>query len=208
MLGLPKSTELSRQLPKKAIYTRFGLNTAGRNRFDADISRITIVNEVSPSTVAIAPGESIKSFYVLLVALKHKKYDERLIGQLSKLIDQNMLFILDCDDKSQLAVYHGKVITSGWKPGERLTITLKGQDMDAVWQNIIMQVGDIYIEQGRTLDEQLAFDEQQSALEDEIDRLEKLAWKETQPKKKFELAQKINEFKEQLSEFGNESRCN
>lgn len=203
MLGLPRSTELSRQLPKKAIYARFGLNTAAKNRFDADISRITIVNEVSPTTMAIAPGDKIKSFYVLLVALKHKKYDERLIGQLSKLIDQNMLFILDSNDKSQLAVYHGKVITSAWKPGERLAIALKGQDMDAVWQNIIMQVGDIHIKQGRTLDEQLAVDGKQSALKEEIDRLEKLAWKETQPKKKFELVQKINDFKEQLSGLDN-----
>jgi len=203
MLGLPKSTELSRQLPKKAIYARFGLNTATRNRFDADISRITIVNEVSPTTIAIAPGEKIKSFYVLLVILKNKKYDERLIGQLSKLIGQNMLFILDCGDKSQLAVYHGKVITTGWKPGERLTIALRGQDMDIVWQNIIIQVGDVQIEQGRTLDEQLAVDDQQSALREEIERLEKLTWKETQPKKKFELAQKINDFKEKLSELEN-----
>ena len=53
MLGLPKATELSRQLPKKAIYAKFSMNTAAKNRFDADISRITIVNEISPSTVAI-----------------------------------------------------------------------------------------------------------------------------------------------------------
>ena len=39
MLGLPKATELSRQLPKKAIYAKFNMNTAAKNRFDADISR-------------------------------------------------------------------------------------------------------------------------------------------------------------------------
>ena len=96
MLGLPKATELSRQLPKKAIYAKFNMNTAVKERFDADISRITIVNEVSPTTVAIAAGEEVKSFYVLLVTLKRRNYDERVIGQLSRLIEQNMLFVLEC----------------------------------------------------------------------------------------------------------------
>lgn len=198
MLGLPKSTELSRQLPKKAIYARFGLDTAARSRFDTDISRITIVNEVSPMTMAIAPGEKIKSFYVLLVALKHKKYDERLIERLSKLIDQNMLFILDSDDKSQLAVYHGRVITSAWKPGDRLAVSLQGQDLDTIWHNIIMQVGNIHLEKGRTLDQQLSVNKSKAKLSAEIDRLEQLARKEIQPKKKFELVQKIQKFEKEL----------
>lgn len=35
MLGLPKSTEMSKQLPKKAVYAKFHLNTAAKekNRF-------------------------------------------------------------------------------------------------------------------------------------------------------------------------------
>ena len=41
MLGLPKTTEMSKQLPKKAIYTKFQMNTAAKEKIDADISRIT-----------------------------------------------------------------------------------------------------------------------------------------------------------------------
>ena len=44
MLGLPKSTEMSKQLPKKAVYAKFQMNTAAKEKIDADISRITIVN--------------------------------------------------------------------------------------------------------------------------------------------------------------------
>ena len=43
MLGLPQLTETSKQLPKKAIYTKFQMNTATKEKIDADISRITIV---------------------------------------------------------------------------------------------------------------------------------------------------------------------
>ena len=53
MLGLPKATELSKQLPKNAIYAKFQMNTAEKAKIDADISRITIVNEVSAEKVHI-----------------------------------------------------------------------------------------------------------------------------------------------------------
>ena len=51
MLGLPKSTEMSKQLPKKAVYAKFHLNTAAKEKIDADIFKITIVNEVTPDKI-------------------------------------------------------------------------------------------------------------------------------------------------------------
>ena len=201
MLGLPKSTELSRQLPKKAIYAKFSMNTAAKNRFDTDISRITIVNEISPQTVkAISATEEVPSIYVLLVSLKKKDYDERTIAQVFKLIDQNMLLVLDYQGEYRLAVYHTKLIQSDWQKAVDCTVQLKGLDLSAIWQNVITQIGNIEIEEGHSLEEQIAIDERQTKLQAEIDRLEKLARKETQPKKKFELVQRIQRIKEELSE--------
>ena len=56
MLGLPKATELNKQLPKNAIYAKFQMNTAEKAKREADISRITIVNDVSSAKVNIADG--------------------------------------------------------------------------------------------------------------------------------------------------------
>lgn len=197
MLGLPKSTELSRQLPKKAIYAKFSMNTAAKDRFDTDISRITIVNEISPQTVkAISATEEVPSIYVLLVSLKKKDYDERTIAQVFKLIDQNMLLVLDYQGEYRLAVYHTKLLQSDWKKPADCTVQLKGLDLSAIWQNVITQIGNIEIEEGHSLEEQIAVDERRAKLQAEIDRLEKLARKETQPKKKFELVQRIQRLKQ------------
>ena len=86
MLGLPKSTEMSKQLPKKAVYAKFQMNTAAKEKIDADISRIAIVNEISPDKINIPAGEEVKNFFVLLVTLKKKNFDEKNIAILSKLI--------------------------------------------------------------------------------------------------------------------------
>mgnify|MGYP000708272021 CR=1 FL=1 len=198
MLGLPKSTELNKQLPKNAIYAKFQMNTAEKAKIDADISKITIVNEVSADKVHIAVGEQVKSFFVLLVALKKKDFDDKTIITISKLIPQNMLLVLECGDEAKLVTYHTKLMQTEWKRKEELSVELKGLNLDAVWENIIIQIGGITVDQGNTLDEQIAADEHRQKIEKEIAKLEKQARSEKQPKKKFELAQKIKKFKDEL----------
>jgi hypothetical protein len=198
MLGLPKSTELSKQLPKKAIYLKFNMNTAAKDKFDADISRITIVSEISPATTTIAAGESISAIYVLLVSLKHKDYNEAIIAQLNRLINQSMVFVLECGTERRLAVYHTKLIQGEWQNADDCKLTLKGLNLDDVWNNIVVQIGSIDVETGNSLEEQIAVDEKRAKVLKEIERLDALARKEKQPKKKFELAQMINNLKTEL----------
>lgn len=198
MLGLPKATELHRQLPKKAIYAKFQMNTAAKEKIDADISRITIVNEISPAKMHIAEGERVKTFFVVQVALKKKKFDERTIATISKLIPQNMLLVLECGEEAKLAIYHTKLMQTTWQPKDSLSIEIKGQNLDVVWENIIVQIGGVQIESGHTLDEQITIDEKRTKLQYEIARLEKAARNEKQPKKKFELVQEINSLMKEL----------
>ena len=198
MLGLPKSTELNKQLPKKAIYAKFQMNPAEKAKIDGDISRITIVNEVSSDKLHIGEGEQVKSFFVLLVSLKRKDFAEKTIITISKLIDQKLLLVLECGEEAKLAVYHTKLMQTDWRATYTLSLEIKGLNMDAVWENVIVQVGGMTIDQGNTLDEQIAADERKAKLEKEITRLEKLARAEKQPKKKFELSQQINKLKKEL----------
>ena len=114
----------------------------------------------------------------------------------SKLIPQNILMVLEHEEEAKLAVYHTKLIQTEWMPKSELSVELKGFDLDAVWENIIIQVGGIRMEQGHSLDEQIALDEKRAKIQKEIDRLEKLARAEKQPKKKFELVQEIRKLKE------------
>lgn len=76
MLGLPKATELNKKLPKTAVYAKFQMDTAEKAKIDADISRITIVNEVSATKVNIASGEKVQAFFVLQVMLKRREFNE------------------------------------------------------------------------------------------------------------------------------------
>ncbi len=196
MLGLPKSTEMHKQLPKKAIYDKFHMDTAAKNKLDADISKITIVHEISPQTIHIPEGDKVKGIFVLLVSLKQERFDERNIVLLSRLIPQNILLVLEYGGKDKLAVYYKKLMQTEWKVLDEQKFELTGLDLDAVWQNIITSIGGIRIEAGRTLDEQLEMNEKRQKLKREILKYEKLVRKEGQPKKKYEYVQKLKKLQE------------
>ncbi|MGN1230464.1 MAG: DUF4391 domain-containing protein [Anaerotignum sp.] len=197
MLGFPKATECSRQLPKKAIYAKFNMDNVAKDKFDAEVSRIMIVNEVTPKTTTLAAGTEIQGFYVLQVSLKRRNFDSRVIAQLPKLIDQKMVLLLECGGEGQLAVYHGKLICSPWRPLPDCSLQLNGLDLDAAWESLITQIGGIQIESGNTLDEQIQINTQREQIAKEIARLEKLARRETQPRRKLELVRQIQKLKTQ-----------
>ena len=201
MLNLPKSTEMSKQLPKKAVYAKFQMNTAAKEKIDADISRITIVNEITPAKINIPAGEKVESFFVLLVALKKKDFDERTIVTLSKLIPQNILFVLEFEGQSKLAIYHTKLMQTDWKSTTEQKVELKGLNLDKVWENLIRSLECGVWNEELSLDENIALHEQQEKLQRQIIKLEKQARAEKQPKKKFELAGKVKKLKEELKQM-------
>ena len=198
MYGLPQSTEIKKQLPKKAIYAKFNMPTSQREHFDADIARIDIEVGVSKATVpALAEGEKIKEFYVLGIQLKRKEYDPKNILMLTKLLPHKMIFALHYEEEIQFAIYHTKLITSEWQliTHNSSIITLQGLNLDSVWDNIVKQIGHIEVQEGNTLTEQIKADEEQAKLLAQIKTLERKMANEKQPRRKREYFEQIKKLK-------------
>jgi hypothetical protein len=199
MLGLPKATELSRPLPKKAIFDKFKPAAADRQRFDTDIRRLAIVNEVSTATTKIPPGEKVSAFFAVLVSLKTPECDKKNIALLSKLIDQRMLFVLMYGEAARLAAYRAdKVLVSESKPLTEWKLPLTGLDLEAVWENAIAQIGGIDLAGGKDLDATIREADRQEKLLRQIATLEKKAMTERQPRKKWGLNEELKRLKAEL----------
>ena len=199
MLGLPKSTEISKQLPKKAIFDRFKPKPNERKLFDEQINRMSIVTEISPQTVAIKASADARAVYVVLVTLKTPECDKKNIALLSRLIDQRMLFVLAYGDTARLAAYRADtVLMSESKPLTELTLPLSGLDLEAVWENAIAQIGGIDLSGGKDLDAAIAESARREKLTKQIASLEAKAMKERQPRKKWEIAEEIKRLKIEL----------
>lgn len=199
MFGFPSSTEIKKQLPKKAIYAKFDMSASQRERFDADISRIDISAMVSSKTVpALSEGEEVKEIYLLNIQLKRKEYDAKNIVMLSKLISQKMVFALEYEEEVQFAIYHTKLISAAWTPVEEAKLLLSGLNLDSVWDNIVKLVGHIEVQEGNTLTEQIKADEEQAKLLAQIKLLERKMANEKQPRRKREYFEQIKNLKKIL----------
>ena len=200
MFQLPPATAINKPLYKKAVFEKFNLKTAERDRFDADISRMTLVARVSLTTVpALTKGKEIEGFYVLQVALKRKDYDTKNILMLQKLIPQKLIFALQFEEQAQFCIFHTRLQQSAWMPTDEAAITLQGLSLDDVWNNIVANIGGFDAQAEETIEEQIINREQREKLLRQIESLEKQCRTEKQTRKKYELHQQIQKLKEELN---------
>lgn len=198
MLGLPKNTEISKSIFKKNLYLKFNMNEAAKRSFDEDIAKVTIVNEVSPVSTNIAAGEEVSRFFVVHVVLKRESFSDKNIELLSKMIAQKMLFVLEYEGRAVLAVTEGKLLKTQWADIDSFTVPFEGLNLDAVWSKIVSVVLGGEWDDTLNIEENIEQHAELVQISKEILKLEKQIKNEKQPKKKFELVQKMKMLKEKL----------
>ena len=197
MYALPNSTLLSKQIPKKAIFEKFALPTAQRQRIDADIARIDIIARLAQDTLpAIADGKKVKDIYILSVSLKTKDYHPDSIKLLARLIPQRMLFVLCYQQQAQLAIIHEGLHISSTQ--DELRIPLNGLNLDALWEHLVVTIGDISLNTEQTLSERIQNKQEQERIIKEIEQLERKIDKEKSLGKQMQLRSQVNELKKRL----------
>lgn len=199
MFDLPKTSEIRKQLHKKLIYEKYAAELSGnkKDKFDADISRMIITNEISEASVNIKATEEISAIFVIQIELKRREYDDKNVIMISKLFGQKLLIVLHYKDAYQLAIYETRLLKSDWK-NEEISLKLNGLDLGSVWDNFVTQVSGIDVQAGNTLVEQISVEAEKEKLRKQIADLELKARKEVQSKKKFEMVQRIQQYKERL----------
>lgn len=199
MLNLPEITELQKPLPKSQIYKKFQFSNAQQTKFDADISRMDIVNQVSTNTIpAIREGEKIKSFCVLNVTLKNKNYDIKNIEKISKIIPQNLVFALQYEEEIQLAVFCEKIFTTDWMHETKAKLELKGFNFDEVWENIIRQIEGGEWDSNLSLSENIELKEKKEKLQKKIEALKNKMKTEKQFNRQIEIKAEIRRLEEMI----------
>lgn len=148
----------------------------------------------------IKATEATSAIFVLQVELKRKGYDDKNIIMISKLFGQKLMSVLHYENKYQLAIYETRLLKSDWKNEEEISLKLNGLDLGSVWDNFVTQVLDINVQAGNTLEEQINVEAEKEKLQKQIVDLELKARKEVQSKKKFEMVQCVDLYKERFKD--------
>lgn len=201
MIDFPESTKTNRRIPKEAFYKHLSLSTALKSKFVSDISRIVAENSLTKENLNLVKDSEIKEILLISIELKKQDYDQRIIESISKGNPHKLVFLISYEDQRQLAVYYQKLYLTEWMPKNKVELHLFGDSLDNIWSGLVRQVAigpDVQSSSNLSLDDQLGRLDEIKLLQQQIQKLEKAAWGETQPKKKFALYQDLKKHKEQL----------
>ena len=207
MIDFPASTIVRRRLPKEAFYKRLPLTAALKQKFVSDVDRITVENSLTKGNLNLAKDSEINEILLLSISLKKQDFDGKIVEAIARQNPHKLIFMLVYDDERQLAVYHSKLYRTKWMKENNLSLTLAGNTLDEIWDDLVRQIAvsseAVLKQEGQTIDEQLKTQDEIDRLNTLIKRIEAAAWKEQQPKKKFELYTRLQEYKKQLEEITN-----
>lgn len=218
MIGLPKSTEFNRRIPKKKFYENISVSPTLKRVFIDQIKVIYWRNKVAATTMNLAAGDTVTELEIFEVKLNGQQLDESVLRQIDKEIPYHILFLLEYDGKYQAWTAYKEAAASGsnafkvgtyyhtdWLPEEELPLKVEGLSVDKVYENFVRQIaGDaLRSEEGKTesLKESVERDNRRQKLEKQIAALQTKVRKEKQLNKQVQLNAELKKLKKELEEL-------
>ena len=213
MLGLPKSTEFNKRIPKQKFYDNLNVSPALKRSFIDQIKVIYWANKIATATLNLAEGKNVTEIEVFEVRLNVPTLDEAVLKQIDREIPYHILFIMEYEDKYK-AVIGYKEESSGntafkvncyysteWMNADALPLKLEGLSVDSVYENFVRQIAGNALAastSGETLKASVDRDENRQALQTQIVKLQKKIKSEKQLNKQMELNAQLKTLKKEL----------
>ena len=113
MIGLPKSTEFNRRIPKQKFYENLTVSPTLKRVFVDQIKVIYWRNKIAATTMNLAAGETVTEIEIFEVKLTEPKLDESVLRQIDKEIPYHIVFLLEFDGKYQAWMAYKEAMASG-----------------------------------------------------------------------------------------------
>lgn len=205
MINFPESTVVRRRIPKEAFYKHLPLTPSLKAKFVSDVGSIIVLNSLTKENLNLAKDSEIKEIMLLMINLKKQNFDGKILEAIARQNPHKLVFLLVYEDIYQLAVYRGRLYSTEWMNESDIALTLSGDNLDGIWDDLVRQVAissqELLERDDQTVDEQLKDQNEIDRLKKLIRKTESAAWKEQQPKKRFELYTRLQDYKNQLEEI-------
>lgn len=104
MLGLPKSTEFNKRIPKQKFYENIAVTPAMKKAFVEQIRIIYWRNKIAATTLNLAAGEQVTEIEVFEVRLSAPDLDESVLRQIDREIPYHILFLLEYEGRYRAVI--------------------------------------------------------------------------------------------------------
>lgn len=215
MLGLPKSTEFNRRIPKQKFYENLTVSPALKRSFVEQIRGIWWCNKIASTTMNLAAGDVVTEIEVFEVCLSAPQLNEAVLRQIDKEIPYHILFLLEYEGKYQAWTAYKETAGSGanafkvgsyyhtdWLEESALPLKLDGLNTDQVYENFVRQIaGEALSGVGKTLKESVKRATRRQELKKQIAALQIKVRREKQLNKQVQLNMKLKLLKKELEEL-------
>jgi hypothetical protein len=213
MLGLPKTTDFNRRIPKQKFYDNLSVTPAIKRIFIDQIKIIYWRNKIAASTMNLAGGQAVTEIEVFEIQLNQPSLNEAVLKLIDKEIPYHILFLLTYEDKVQAWIGYKEATASStgafkvnryyhteWMPLDKLQLPLAGLNLDAVYENYVRQIaGDaLNADSGESLKEAVEQEKKKQELEKKIAALEAKIRKEKQFNRQLEMNAVLKKIKKEL----------
>jgi hypothetical protein len=215
VLGLPKSTEFNKRIPKQKFYENLTVTPALKRVFIDQIKVIYWRNKIATTTMNLAAGDTVTEVEVFEVRLASPQLDVSVLRQIDKEIPYHIVFLLEYDGKHQAWTAYKETASSGnnafrvgtyyhtdWLLEADLPLKIDGLNIDKVYENFVRQIaGDVLqTENNESLKESVERDAKRQLLEKQISALQAKVRKEKQLNKQVQLNAELKKLKKELED--------
>lgn len=217
MIGLPKTTEFNKRIPKQKFYENLDISPTLKRIFVDQVKVIYWRNKIATTTMNLSEGKEVKEIEVFEVRLNSSTLNESLLRQIDRQIPYHILFLLEYQGKYQAWIGYKEARATGnkefkvngfyyteWKNEEDLQLKLEGLDLDSVYENFVRQIAGDKLDiknSGENLKESVERSEYKQVLQRQIDNLRIKIRKEKQFNKQVELNRDLKRLTRELEEM-------
>ena len=214
MIGLPKTTEFNRRIPKKKFYENMDISPVLKKVFVEQVKNIYWRNKIAVSTTNLAEGKEVTEIEVFEVYLNSTVLDDGLLRQIDREIPYYILFLLEYQEKYQAWIGYKEAMLSGnkafkvnsyyhtdWLSEEELPLKITGLSLDEVYENFVRQIAGNNLKVqtfGESLKNTIERNEKKQVVQKQIALLQAKIRKEKQLNKQMQMNHELKKLRKEL----------
>ena len=217
MLGLPKSTEFNKRIPKQKFYEKVVGAAALKRCFAEQVKAVYWRNKIAASTTNLAAGTVVTELEVFEIRLNQPDLDESVLRQIDKAIPYHILFLLEFEGKYKAVIGYKEVAPLGgktvnisryyctdWLMMDEMSVKLEGLTIDEVYENFVRKIAgdELQNNSGENIKEAVERNEKLRQLNKQIAALQNKIRKEKQLNRQVQMNNELKKFIKEMESLG------
>lgn len=216
-LKFPRTTIVGKPVPKNAFYKHLEVNAKMKQHFVEDVASIHWLYKLAPSTIHVEDGKLVHEIVVFSAVLKSKDCPDDVFLFIDQNMPRHVVFILEYDNRYKVLLNYKewkdgqngqfkiiKTFVTEWLTDNQLSLTLEGQNMDALYEAMAGQISGFGTRKAEDTKRIVELEGLIDKAKREVEAIQKRIRNERQLNRQMELNGEARGIKKQIAQWQSE----